>query len=152
MDVDIQLSESSTVNANASDLIKALSDIPATLSHFPKLKPVTELAPNRYEWDLETIGAAGVEHDCLFATDFHIDLDSNVIKFTAVPGHGNAQISGQFTAVDKDDGATLTLEVGGIIGDVKVPMLLRGAAKPFIKGIFEKLTQKFIERIHQKYV
>lgn len=147
MDINLDLVKIGSANKSPAELIAALSDMPATLSHFPKLKPITELDTNRYRWDLEAIGAAGIEHEVSFATDFVTDVDAGEIRFTAVPKEGNASISGVFRAQDKGGETELVLEVGGTLHDIKVPMLLRGPAKPFIKGMFEKLVDRFVERV-----
>lgn len=148
MDIDLKLVKTGSVDGKSpAELIQELSDMPATLSHFPKLRPITELAADRYRWDLEAIGAAGVEHEVSFATDFETDVDAGEIRFTAVPGEGNANISGVFKAVENDGTTELSLEVGGTLNGIKVPMLLRGPAKPFIKGMFEKLVDRFVERV-----
>ena len=152
MDIDLQLVKTGAVDGKTpAELIEILSDMPATLSHFPKLQPITELAENRYRWDLDAIGAAGVEHEVSFATDFETDVDAGEIRFTAVQGEGNATISGVFRAEENGDSTQLVLEVGGTLRDIKVPMLLRGPAKPFIKGMFEKLVDRFVERVSAAY-
>lgn len=151
MDINLQLTKTGSVNVPASELVERLSDIPKTLSYFPKLKPMTEVAANRYRWDLEAIGAAGVEHEVSFTTDFASCTEKNEIRFTAVPKEGNAQISGVFRAVENGGETELVLEVGGTLHDIKVPMLLRAPAKPFIKGMFEKLVERFVERVSAAY-
>lgn len=152
MDIDLILIKTGSVEGRpAAELIEALSDMPATLSHFPKLHPITELAENRYRWDLQAIGAAGVEHEVSFTTDFETDIDAGEIRFTAVQGEGNADISGRFIAKEVGGETELVLEVGGVLRDIKVPMLLRGPAKPFIKGMFEKLVDRFVERVTEAH-
>jgi hypothetical protein len=152
MDIDLKLVKTGSVSGKSpAELIEVLSDMPATLSHFPKLRPITELAANRYRWDLEAIGAAGVEHEVSFATDFETDVDAGEIRFSAVKGEGNAMISGVFRAQESGGATELVLEVGGTLSDIKVPMLLRGPAKPFIKGMFEKLVDRFVERVSEAH-
>lgn len=151
MDIKLNLVKTHSVTDSPAELMAALSDIPTTLSHFPKLKPLTELAPNRYRWDLEAIGAAGIEHEVSFATDFVVDAEAGQIRFTAVDGIGNAQISGLFRTQEKGGVTELVLEVGGSLHDIKVPMLLRAPAKPFIKGMFERLVDRFVERVSEAH-
>lgn len=151
MDIKLALKKTGSVDMPASELVELLSDMPKTLSHFPKLKPVTELATDRYRWDLEAIGAAGIEHEVSFATDFVSCTEKNEIRFTAVPKEGNAQISGVFRAVETSGETELVLEVGGTLHDIKVPLVLRGPAKPFIRGMFEKLVERFVERVSDAY-
>lgn len=151
MDIKLDLVKKHSVDKCPKELIIALSDMPKTLSYFPKLDPIVELAPNRYRWDLHSIGAAGVEHEVVFATDFETDIDACEIRFTAVPGEGNAQISGLFKAESIGGSTELTLEVRGTLNDIKVPMLLRAPAKPFIKGIFESIVDRFVDRVSEAY-
>lgn len=151
MDIKLNLVKTHTVQEPPAELMAALSDIPKTLSHFPKLKPLTELAPNRYRWDLEAIGAAGIEHEVSFATDFVTNVEDGEIRFTSVDGVGNAQISGMFRTQEKGGETELVLEVGGTLHDIKVPLILRGPAKPFIKGMFEKLVDRFVERVSEAH-
>lgn len=151
MDVEVALSRAAVVPASADDIVARLSDIPWTLSHFPKLKPVTALKPGQYRWDLETIGAAGVEHDVSFATTFDIDVEHHRIAFTEVPGVGNASVSGQFTVQEEAGQTRLMLEVSGTLRDIRVPMLLRAPAKPFIKKLFEDMVDTFAARVEDNF-
>lgn len=151
MDIKLDLVKTHTVKEAPAELMAALGDIPKTLSHFPKLKPLTELAPNRYRWDLEAIGAAGIEHEVSFATDFVTNAEAGEIRFTSVDGVGNAQISGVFRTQEKGGETELVLEVGGTLHGIKVPLILRGPAKPFIKGMFEKLVDRFVERVSEAH-
>lgn len=151
MNVDLALSKTGQSSQSVDDVFVKLCNIPDTLTHFPKLNPVTELAPNRYQWDLQPIGAAGIEHAVSFATDFTFDQEGKVITFTAVPNVGNAELSGTFSATSVGNGSQFALEVSGTLHDIKVPMLLRGPAKPFIKMQFESLIEKFVERVSEAY-
>lgn len=151
MDINLSLSKTGQINLAATDLVEQLGDIEKTLSYFPKLETLTNLDGQRYRWDLAAIGAAGIEHEVSFATDFMVDTAANTITFTAVPGIGNAEISGKFTATEQGQGSELRLDISGTLADIKVPMLLRGPAKPFIKGMFESLVNRFVERIESRY-
>lgn len=151
MNVDIALSKSGHVDAAVEDFFHKLSNVSETMKHFPKLQALTELGPNRFQLDLKKIGAAGVEHGVVFATDFEVHPENNTLKFTAVPNVGNAEISGVFTATPADNGSEFSLDISGTLNDIKVPMLLRGPAKPFIKMQFESIVERFVERLIEDY-
>lgn len=147
MDLKLKLRKKRKINNELANIMAVLVDTPRTLAHFPKLKPITELAEGRYRWELETIGTAGIEHDVSFATDFDINAETGKIRFTPVKGEGNAQIGGELNTITGKNGCTLELTVEGTIKDIPVPMLLRAPAKPIIKKIFEDLVDGFADQL-----
>lgn len=150
MDINISLREERCLPVDAQTLIAALSDIRTTLEHFPKLKPVHEVSPDCFLWELETIGALGITHDVKYATFF--TFEQNAIHFCSVPNAGNAIISGSFTAKQVGHNAELVFSVEGTLLDIKVPRLLHKAAPPVVKGIFDNLMGDFISNIESDYL
>ena len=56
--VDIDLGYEFAVKASASDVFDVLSDVPTSVSHFPKVDKLTDLGDCVYQWEMEKVGTA----------------------------------------------------------------------------------------------
>ncbi len=150
MKASVDLKRDAKIRGNVTELFAMLSDLPATMSHFPKLRSFTDQGQGEWLWDIEPIHIAGMTYELQVVTRFDIDPDKRVVTLMPVTNKGNAQIGGHFCALQKGDHASLHLDIAGSI-EVDVPLLLRAAAKPFIRGYFARLVDRFIERIQAEY-
>lgn len=150
MKAKVDLQRTAHIEGNADELFALLSDLPKTMSNFPKLRSFTEQGGGVWLWDIEPIHVAGMTYELNVATRFEIDAGKRTVTLLPVAEMGNAEIGGHFIAVQDGDHARLDLDIDGVI-DVDVPMLLRAPAKPFIRNYFTRLVERFIERIQAKY-
>lgn len=150
MKAKIDLQRVARIEGDADELFALLSDLPKTMAHFPKLRSFTEHENGAWLWDIEPIHVAGMTYEISVATGFEIDSGKRVVTLLPVSSIGHAHIGGHFRAVQSGDHAELQLDIAGTI-EVDVPMLLRAPAKPFIRGYFAKLVDRFIERIQAEY-
>ncbi len=150
MKAKVDLVRNAHIEGEASELFELLSDLPATMSHFPKLRAFTDQGDGEWLWDIEPIHVAGMTYELQVVTRFEIDAANRVVTLFPVTTQGNAEIGGHFCAVQDGNKAVLKLDIAGTI-EVDVPMLLRAPAKPFIRGYFAKLIDRFIERIQAEY-
>ena len=150
MKAKVDLQRTAHIEGNADELFALLSDLPKTMSHFPKLRAFTDQGDGVWLWEIEPIHVAGMTYELDVATRFEIDEGNRTVRLIPVSGKGNAQIGGHFTALQDGSEARLDLEIEGTI-EVDVPMLLRAPAKPFIRSYFTRLVERFIERIQAEY-
>ena len=58
--VQINLGYEFEVKAKAAEVFEVLSDVPASVSHFPKVHQLTDLGDGVYQWEMEKVGTAQV--------------------------------------------------------------------------------------------
>lgn len=150
MKAKIDLVRNAHIEGDATELFEMLSDLPKTMSHFPKLRAFSDLGDGMWLWDIEPIHVAGMTYELQVVTRFTVDADKRVVTLTPVTSRGNAEIGGHFCSVQDGEHALLKLDIAGTI-EVDVPMLLRAPAKPFIRAYFARLVDRFIERIQAEY-
>lgn len=151
MNVEIALNRQLHVNHDPVWLFGKIRDIPATIHHFPRLKSFTPQGKDTWRWELHPISAAGKEYPIAFATRFSLDEKTQTVTLAPVPGTGNGLIGGHFRVGKSNGGCELLLDLKGTV-EVDIPLLLRAPAKPFIKTLFSKLVDRFIERLQTDYL
>ncbi len=62
--VNIDLGYEFDVKAKAADVFEVLSDVPTSVSHFPKVDKLTDMGDGVFKWEMEKVGTAQVNiHD-----------------------------------------------------------------------------------------
>ena len=145
MDIKIDVECALASEVSADQLLVVLSDLDATLKKFPKLKKLSKIDGQSYRIDIQTIGSsvAKIAHDASFGAKFAVDQKKAEMRWTPVPGVGNAQLEGCL----RHEGSKLTMRVKGEIKDVPVPLMYRLVAPAFIKGKFSALADTWLERL-----
>jgi len=126
--------------------LSLLDDLEATIGRFPNLKSLTRLGPNRYRWDMRTMGVriAKIAHDLSYAAQYEIDRKAAVIRWQPLPGHGNALISGEIRLAPSRDQTEMRFRVDGVMHEVPVPLLYRPLAGPFIVNKMTTLIERYL--------
>ncbi len=58
INVHIDLGYEFEVKAKAADVFAVLSDVPTSVSFFPKVQQLTDLGDGVYRWEMEKVGTA----------------------------------------------------------------------------------------------
>lgn len=145
MKVEFSLTKQITPNATRARIGECMDDVETVLNLFPKLRSIT-VQGDEYFWELQPIGAAGVEREVSYGTTISANHDTGRIDITPVAGYGNASVGGYLQIGGSDDAPTVEVSLGGSV-DVDIPFLVRGPAKPFIREVFVKLVERFAERL-----
>lgn len=124
-----------------------LDDLEGTIRLFPKLRRLEPLGPNSYLWKMDPIGAAGIEHEVVYAAEYDVQPADGAVRFKPIIGHGNATIMGHLRVEPGDVGTRLSFRVQGTLYEVPVPMVYRLAAPPVIQGIFKRLVERYLEKL-----
>ena len=123
-----------------------LDDLEATIGRFPNLKTLTRLGDHQYRWDMRTMGVriARIAHDLSYAARYEIDRKAGVIRWTPLPGHGNALIGGEIRLAASGAQTEMRFKVDGVLHDVPVPLLYRPLAGPFIVNKMSTLIERYL--------
>ena len=145
--VKIDLGYEFEVKAKFDEVFALLSDVPKSVSHFPKVQKLTDLGDGVYQWEMQKVGTAQVNIQTVYACKYASDPAKGLVKWTPVKGIGNAQVGGHWKISDNKGKSTkLVLETAGT-GDVPVPALMKMVVEPIVASEFEKLVEKYIANL-----
>jgi carbon monoxide dehydrogenase subunit G len=145
--VNLEIARSLTVAAPYARVQPLLEDLEGTIQRFPKLRRLKKLGPNRYLWEMETIGSrlAKIAHEVSYGAAYTLDPSQGLLSWQPIPGQGNARIEGQFRLRGQGERTEISFAVQGELYDVPVPLMYRLVAPPFIQGKFTSLVDRFLE-------
>lgn len=148
--VKIDLGYEFDVKAKAADVFDLLSDVPASVAHFPKVEKLTDLGGGVYQWEMEKVGTSQVNIQTVYASKYVSDKAKGTVKWTPVKGVGNALVGGNWKIVDNKKSTGITLAIQGEI-EVPLPGLMKMVVAPVVEGEFEKLVEKYIDNLIKKF-
>ncbi|MDP2416373.1 MAG: hypothetical protein U1D25_18070 [Hydrogenophaga sp.] len=144
--VKIDLGYEFQVRTPTAEVFSVLSDVPTSVSFFPKVEKLTDLGDGVYQWEMEKVGTAQVNIQTVYASQYVSDKAKGTVKWTPVPGIGNALVGGQWKMVSDKKSTILTLSIQGEI-TVPLPGLMKMVVVPVVQGEFEKLVEKYIANL-----
>lgn len=152
--VKIDLGYEFAVKAKAAEVFDVLSDVPTSVSHFPKVDQLVDLGGNSYRWEMEKVGTSQVNIQTVYACKYVSKWDAakgvGSVKWTPVKGVGNALVSGSWNVVDQKKSTAVTLAIQGDI-EVPLPGLMKMVVVPVVEGEFEKLVEKYIANLIKRF-
>jgi carbon monoxide dehydrogenase subunit G len=148
--VKIDLGYEFDVKAKAAEVFEVLSDVPESVSYFPKVEKLTDLGGGVYQWEMEKVGTAQVNIQTVYASKYVSDQARGTVKWTPVKGVGNALVGGNWKIVDNKKSTGLTLSIQGEI-EVPLPGLMKMVVAPVVEGEFEKLVEKYIANLIKRF-
>jgi uncharacterized phage protein gp47/JayE len=99
---------------------------------------------------MEKVGTAQVNIQTIYASKYISDKARGTVKWTPVKGVGNALVGGHWKIVDKKKSTGVTLAIQGEI-EVPLPGLMKMIVVPVVQGEFEKLVEKYIDNLIQRF-
>jgi carbon monoxide dehydrogenase subunit G len=145
--VHIDLGYEFEVRAKFDEVFALLSDVPRSVSHFPKVEKLTDLGDGVYKWEMQKVGTAQVNIQTVYACKYTSDQAKGTVKWTPVKGVGNALVGGSWKITDhKGKSTKLVLQTAGTV-DVPVPGLMKMVVEPIVASEFEKLVEKYIANL-----
>ena len=149
--VDIDLGYEFAVKAKAADVFAVLSDVPTSVSHFPKVDTLTDLGDGVYKWEMEKVGTAQVNIQTVYASKYVSDKAKGTVKWTPVKDIGNAQVGGSWKVTDnKGKSTAIELKIKGTV-EVPLPGLMKMVVKPVVEAEFEKMVEQYIANLTKKF-
>lgn len=145
--VHIDLGYEFEVRAKFDEVFALLSDVPKSVSHFPKVEQLTDLGDGVYKWEMQKVGTAQVNIQTVYASKYTSDKAKGTVKWTPVKGVGNALVGGSWKISDhKGKSTKLVLQIEGTV-DVALPGLMKMVVEPIVASEFEKLVEKYIANL-----
>ncbi len=148
--VDIDLAYEFEVKAKMADVFAVLSDVPTSVSHFPKVDKLTDMGDGVYKWEMEKVGTAQVNIQTVYASKYASNKTKGTVVWTPVNGVGNALIGGNWKMVDNKKSTGVALQIKGTV-EVPLPGLMKMIVAPVVQGEFEKLIEKYIANLIKKF-
>jgi carbon monoxide dehydrogenase subunit G len=149
--VRIDLGYEFEVKAKSDAVFALLSDVPRSVSHFPKVEKLTDLGDGVYRWEMQKVGTAQVNIQTIYASKYASDPAKGSVKWTPVKGIGNAQVGGSWKITDNKGKSTqLVLKIDGTV-DVPVPGLMKMVVEPIVASEFESLVDKYIANLIKSF-
>ncbi len=152
--VQIELGYEFDVKATATEVFDVLSDVPTSVSHFPKVDKLTDLGEGTYQWEMEKVGTAQVNIQTVYASRYVSQFDASKsqgsVKWTPVKGVGNALVGGQWKIKGSPKSTHVELAIQGQI-EVPLPGLMKMVVAPVVESEFEKLVEKYIDNLIKRF-
>ena len=148
--VDIDLGYEFTVKAPFAEVFDVLSDVPTSVSHFPKVDKLVDLGDGVYRWEMQKVGTAQVNLQTVYASKYVSDRKKGTVTWTPVKDVGNAQVSGSWKITDKKGSTAVVLKIKGTV-DTPLPGLMKMVVVPVVQGEFEKLVEKYVDNLIKRF-
>lgn len=149
--VPIDLGYEFEVKAKYADVFALLSDVPASVAHFPKVANLTDLGDGVYKWEMQKVGTPQVNIQTIYASKYVSDAAKGTVKWSPVKGVGNALVGGSWKITDNKGKSTrLVLKIDGTV-DVPLPGLMKMVVEPVVASEFEKLVEKYIDNLIKRF-
>ncbi len=148
--VPIELGYEFSVKAPFKDVFAVLSDVPRSVSHFPKVDKLVDEGKGVYRWEMKKVGIASIQLQTIYASKYVSDAKKGSVVWTPVAGVGNAQVGGSWKIADAKTKTDLVLKIAGTV-EVPLPGLTKGMVSPLVKGEFEGLVDKYVDNLIEAF-
>ncbi len=148
--VHIDLGYEFSVKAPFKDVFDVLSDVPTSVSFFPKVHQLVDLGGSVYRWEMEKVGTAQVNIQTIYACKYASDRKKGTVVWTPVKGEGNALVGGSWKISEGKKGTDVVLKTAGDV-NVPLPGLMKMVVVPVVEGEFEKLVEKYIDNLIKRF-
>jgi carbon monoxide dehydrogenase subunit G len=154
INVKIDLGYEFDVKASAADVFAVLSDVPTSASYFPKVDKLVDLGGGGYRWEMEKIGVASVNLQTIYASKYTSNKAKGTVVWSPIKSEGNALVSGSWTIrankVESKKSTNLVLQINGDL-EIPLPSLMKMVVAPIVEGEFEKMVEKYIDNLTNKF-
>ena len=148
--VSIDLGYEFEVKAKAADVFAVLSDVPTSVSFFPKVHKLTDLGDGVYKWEMEKVGTAQVNIQTVYASKYTSNKAKGSVVWKPVPDVGNALVGGSWKIKDNKTSTALELKIEGEM-TLPLPGLMKMVVAPVVESEFEKLVDKYIANLIKRF-
>jgi carbon monoxide dehydrogenase subunit G len=148
--VEIDLGYEFTVKAAFDEVFDVLSDVPTSVSHFPKVDQLVDQGGGVYRWEMEKVGTAQVNIQTVYASKYVSDRKKGSVIWAPVKGVGNALVGGSWKISKAKKGTALELKIAGTV-DTPLPGLMKMVVVPVVKNEFEGLVEKYIDNLIKRF-
>jgi carbon monoxide dehydrogenase subunit G len=144
--VHIDLGYEFAVKAGFDDVFAVLSDVPKSVSHFPKVEKLTDMGDGVYKWEMHKVGTKDIGIQTGYASKYKSDKAKGTVIWTPVKDVGNALVGGHWKIREDKKATHIELKIDGEI-HLPFPALMKLVVQPVVEGEFEKLVDKYIANL-----
>ena len=148
--VNIDLGYEFAVKAKYDDVFALLADVPASVSHFPKVEQLTDMGDGVYKWEMQKVGTKEIGIQTIYASKYKSDKAKGTVTWTPVKGVGNALVGGHWKIRDDKKSTHIELKIDGEV-TVPLPALMKMLVEPVVEGEFEKLVDKYVDNLIKQF-
>jgi carbon monoxide dehydrogenase subunit G len=148
--VDIDLGHEFAVAAPFDDVFDVLSDVRASVGHFPKVHRLVELAPDAWRWEMERISVGTLSVQTVYACRYTTDRAHGSVVWTPIAGVGNAQVGGSWAVAAREPGTRLAFKVHGVL-DLPLPAMMTLLITPIVRSEFTGLIDTYLDNLRQRF-
>ena len=148
--VAIDLGYEFAVKAPFKEVFDLVSDVPTSVSHFPKVDKLVDQGDGVYRWEMGKIGTGEVNIQTIYASKYVSDRKKGSVVWTPVKGEGNALVGGSWKITEGKKGTDVAFKVKGTV-DVPLPGLMKMIVVPVVQGEFEELVATYIANLIKKF-
>jgi carbon monoxide dehydrogenase subunit G len=147
---ELELGYEFTVKAPIKQVYDLVSDVPRSVSHFPKVEKLDDLGGGVYRWEMEKVGTPQVYIQTMYASRYVCDRKKGSVVWTPVEGQGNALVGGSWKLSTTKKGTKLELRIHGV-AEVPLPALMKVVVVPVVQAEFEKLVEAYIDNLIREF-
>jgi len=148
--VTVDIQKEIDVPADYDQVFDVLSNVPESVSHFPKVDQLVDIGDNSYRWEMEKIGVQKYYLQTVYACKYESDKDSGSITWKPVSGVGNAEIEGSWKITKQGDRTNIVLNNKGVL-TLPFPSLAKMVIAPFASREFEGMVDQYIENLKKRF-
>lgn len=145
--VDVEIDKTVEAPASPEHVFAVLSNVPFSVSHFPKVEDLVDEGDGVYRWEMQKIGLNQYYIQTVYACKYVSDPEKLTVKWTPVKGVGNATVSGKWTIKPAGEGKTkLTLSTKAAL-DLPFPSLAKLLLGGFVRSEFEGMVETYLSNL-----
>ncbi|WLQ11901.1 SRPBCC family protein [Hahella aquimaris] len=150
VNITIEISRTFETSASYDRVFDLLADVPASVSHFPKVEQLVDLGDNAYRWEMKKIGVDKHAIQTIYACQYSADKERGSITWAPIKGEGNSEVQGSWTVVDKGGRVEVRFQTKGSL-TLPLPSLLKLAISPVVKHEFNSLVDVYIDNLQKEF-
>lgn len=148
--VELDMGYEFAVMAPIKQVFDLVSDVPRSVSFFPRVEKLDDMGGGTYRWEMEKVGTAQVNIQTVYASHYASDRKKGTVVWAPVPGVGNALVGGSWKLTSVKKGTALELRIHGS-AQVPLPALMKVVIQPVVQAEFEKLVEQYIDNLIREF-
>lgn len=144
--VTIDVKRKFNANADINTVFALLSDVPASVSHFPNVQELIDLGDNTFRWEMEEVSSGGYSVKTIYASQYAVDSEAKTIVWTPIKGEGNGVVSGKWDLTESDSGTQVSFSTKAEL-TLPFPRLLKVVTSPIVKSEFTGMVDTYMSNL-----
>lgn len=143
---EIKLNKEIEVSWKPKKVFKLLSNVPESVSHFPKVDELVDLGDNTYRWEMEKIGIQAYHIQTIYACKYIADKENLTIRWEPVSGEGNGIVEGKWELEESDNGTLISFYTKGKL-EIDLPFFVKMVVSPVVGIEFENMVDTYLDNL-----